>query len=145
SSRGRARTGGTSLVSGADAGTNGKNHRHGNRCRATPLATDSSASRRSSPAGTPDMKRREFLGLTACGMAAGAQLLLPRLNRSLADTAARGNGRFDVVIAGGGVGGVAAALSALRSGLKVAMTEETDWIGGQLTQQGVPPDEHEWI
>jgi len=22
---------------------------------------------------------------------------------------------------------------------------ETDWIGGQLTQQGVPPDEHEWI
>ena len=25
------------------------------------------------------------------------------------------------------------------------MTEETDWIGGQLTQQGVPPDEHVWI
>jgi hypothetical protein len=25
------------------------------------------------------------------------------------------------------------------------MTEETDWIGGQLTQQGVPPDEHQWI
>jgi hypothetical protein len=42
-------------------------------------------------------------------------------------------------------GGVAAALAALSSGLHVAMTEETDWIGGQLTQQGVPPDEHEWI
>ena len=25
------------------------------------------------------------------------------------------------------------------------MTEETDWIGGQLTQQMVPPDEHPWI
>jgi hypothetical protein len=51
----------------------------------------------------------------------------------------------DVIIAGGGVGGCAAALSALRNGLSVIMTEETDWIGGQLTQQGVPPDEHAWI
>jgi hypothetical protein len=25
------------------------------------------------------------------------------------------------------------------------MTEETDWIGGQISQQGVPPDEHRWI
>jgi hypothetical protein len=25
------------------------------------------------------------------------------------------------------------------------MTEPTDWIGGQLTQQAVPPDEHGWI
>jgi hypothetical protein len=25
------------------------------------------------------------------------------------------------------------------------MTEETDWIGGQLTSQAVPPDEHRWI
>jgi hypothetical protein len=25
------------------------------------------------------------------------------------------------------------------------MTEETDWIGGQLTSQAVPPDEHGWI
>ena len=25
------------------------------------------------------------------------------------------------------------------------VTEETDWIGGQLTQQAVPPDEHPWI
>src|SRR5690606_25074026 len=27
----------------------------------------------------------------------------------------------------------------------VILTEETDWIGGQLTSQGVPPDEHQWI
>lgn len=53
--------------------------------------------------------------------------------------------RADVVILGGGTGGVAAALGALRSGSRVLMTEETDWIGGQLTQQAVPPDEHPWI
>ena len=51
----------------------------------------------------------------------------------------------DLVIAGGGLGGCAAALSALRNGLTVILTEETDWIGGQLTSQGVPPDEHQWI
>lgn len=51
----------------------------------------------------------------------------------------------DVVIAGGGLGGCAAAMAALRNGLTVILTEETDWIGGQLTQQGVPPDEHQWI
>jgi hypothetical protein len=27
----------------------------------------------------------------------------------------------------------------------VILTEETDWIGGQLTAQAVPPDEHPWI
>ena len=53
--------------------------------------------------------------------------------------------RADVVIVGGGVGGCAAALAAARGGLRVILTEETDWIGGQLTQQGVPPDEHPWI
>ena len=51
----------------------------------------------------------------------------------------------DLVIAGGGLGGFAAALSALRNGLTVILTEETDWIGGQITSQGVPPDEHQWI
>src|SRR5690606_27772392 len=51
----------------------------------------------------------------------------------------------DVVIIGGGLGGCAAALGALRNGLQVVLTEETDWLGGQITQQGVPPDEHAWI
>ncbi|MCX7603399.1 MAG: FAD-dependent oxidoreductase, partial [Bryobacteraceae bacterium] len=51
----------------------------------------------------------------------------------------------DVAIAGGGVGGCAAALAACRAGLRVVMTEETRWIGGQLTAQAVPPDEHPWI
>lgn len=51
----------------------------------------------------------------------------------------------DLVIIGGGLGGCAAAIAALRNGRHVVMTEETDWIGGQLTSQGVPPDEHRWI
>lgn len=51
----------------------------------------------------------------------------------------------DVVIIGGSTGGVAAALAALRMGRRVILTEETAWIGGQLTSQGVPPDEHPWI
>lgn len=51
----------------------------------------------------------------------------------------------DVVIAGGGLGGFAAAMASLRNNQSVILTEETDWIGGQITQQGVPPDEHMWI
>jgi hypothetical protein len=51
----------------------------------------------------------------------------------------------DILIVGGGLGGVAAALAALRLGRKVTLTEPTDWIGGQLTAQAVPPDEHPWI
>src|SRR5580692_5039967 len=51
----------------------------------------------------------------------------------------------DVVIVGGGLGGCAAALSALRAGRTVVLTEPTDWIGGQLTAQAVPPDEHPWV
>lgn len=51
----------------------------------------------------------------------------------------------DVIIIGGGLGGCTAAMAAARSGARVIMTEETDWIGGQLTSQAVPPDEHRWI
>ncbi len=51
----------------------------------------------------------------------------------------------DIVIIGGGVGGVAAALAACRLDRTVIMTEECAWIGGQLTSQAVPPDEHQWI
>ena len=51
----------------------------------------------------------------------------------------------DVLIVGGGLGGVAAALGALRAGPPVVLTEEFDWLGGQLTSQAVPPDEHSWV
>ncbi|HEY9793109.1 MAG TPA: FAD-dependent oxidoreductase [Candidatus Obscuribacterales bacterium] len=45
--------------------------------------------------------------------------------------------RCDIVIAGGGMGGTAAAIRAAQAGLRVCVTEETDWIGGQLSAQGV--------
>ena len=51
----------------------------------------------------------------------------------------------DILIVGGGLGGVAAALAALRNGRSVIMSEEYDWIGGQFTSQAVPPDEHSWV
>lgn len=51
----------------------------------------------------------------------------------------------DIVIIGASLGGVAAARAAAKAGRRVIMTEETDWIGGQLTSQAVPPDEHRWI
>jgi len=51
----------------------------------------------------------------------------------------------EIAIIGGGTGGYAAALSALDSGRRVILSEESDWLGGQLTSQAVPPDEHPWI
>ncbi|HEV7476464.1 MAG TPA: FAD-dependent oxidoreductase, partial [Burkholderiales bacterium] len=52
----------------------------------------------------------------------------------------------EILIAGGGTGGVAAALAAARSGRRVVLLEETDWLGGQMTAQGVSAlDEHEHI
>ena len=51
----------------------------------------------------------------------------------------------EVVVVGGGLGGCAAALGAVREGATVILTEETDWVGGQLTSQCVPPDEHKYV
>ncbi len=51
----------------------------------------------------------------------------------------------DLAVIGGGLGGVAAALTAARLGRRVVLTERDSWLGGQLTVQGVPPDEHPWI
>ena len=53
--------------------------------------------------------------------------------------------KCDILIVGGGTGGVAAAMMACDLGHTVILTEETDWVGGQLTSQIVPPDEHPWI
>ncbi len=51
----------------------------------------------------------------------------------------------DVLVVGGGLGGVAAAFTVADRGRSVILTEVTDWIGGQLTAQAVPPDENLWI
>lgn len=53
--------------------------------------------------------------------------------------------KFDIAVIGGSLGGVQAAISAAKTGKRVYMCEETDWVGGQLTTQAVPPDEHKWI
>ena len=82
------------------------------------------------------MTRRRFSAVALGGLA------IPLAH---ADARSVGEVESDLVIVGGGLGGCAAALAALRNGLKVVMTEPTDWIGGQLTSQGVPPDEHRWI
>src|SRR5690349_10824610 len=50
-----------------------------------------------------------------------------------------------LLIVGGGTGGTAAALAAARDGTACILTEPTDWVGGQLTSQAVPPDENRWI
>jgi len=54
--------------------------------------------------------------------------------------------RCDILVAGGSLGGCAAALSAARLGKRVILTEETTWLGGQLTSQAVScPDENNYI
>ena len=100
------------------------------------------------------MDRRNFLGRVALGggiLASSSfySCLSPsgskEGNRLVQIDSATGELNADIVIAGAGMGGCAAAMSALKHGLTVVMTEETDWIGGQLTQQIVPVDEHPWI
>jgi len=85
------------------------------------------------------MRRRDFLQMVPAG--AGAMLFSEPLFASSV-TYGPSDRKIDLAVIGGGLGGCAAALAALRNGLSVVMTEETDWIGGQLTAQAVPPDEH---
>jgi hypothetical protein len=83
------------------------------------------------------LNRRQFVVLSSSLAAIGC---------SRAVSARNPEATADVVIVGGSTGGVAAALAACRAGTrKVILTEETAWIGGQLTAQIVPPDEHKWI
>lgn len=92
------------------------------------------------------LHRRSFLELS--GLAAAAAWYPSLLSRYAAASnpiSVQREYRADVVIVGGGLGGCAAAIAALKSGKRVIMTEPTDWLGGQLTQQAVPPDEHSWI
>jgi FAD dependent oxidoreductase len=43
----------------------------------------------------------------------------------------------DIMIAGGGLSGTATAYEGLLAGKQVCMTEITDWVGGQISAQGV--------
>jgi len=44
----------------------------------------------------------------------------------------------DVLVVGGGLVGIAAAIAACQQGRQVVLTEQTDWVGGQLTAQAPP-------
>lgn len=101
------------------------------------------------PISAPSVSRRRFLQSVA---AASTVAALPPLARAQAaspsSTRASGGGtkelKTDVLIIGASLGGVSAALAAARMGQNVILTEETDWIGGQATTQGIPLDEHPW-
>ena len=93
------------------------------------------------------LSRRSFLqsagALSALAAVGGASAQ----SQSRTASASAGPGRelkTDVLIIGGSLGGVSAALAAARMGQNVILTEETDWIGGQATTQGIPLDEHPW-
>jgi len=91
------------------------------------------------------MSRRRFI--KQCGILGAGTISSLSWNASLASvlTVPSDELKCDIVIIGGGFGACAAALAACRNGSSVIMTEPTDWIGGQVSQQAVPPDEHQWI
>ena len=81
----------------------------------------------------------DVMRVPASGAASVAVLPVPRLETA-PDVAC------EILIVGGGTGAVAAALAAARAGRHVVLLEETDWLGGQLSAQGVSAlDEHEHI
>ncbi len=84
------------------------------------------------------MNRRTFLTVASLAPLAGQSSVF-------AGPPPAAERQADLVIIGGSTGGCAAALAAARAGLRIILTEETDWLGGQLTSQAVPPDEHPWI
>ena len=83
------------------------------------------------------MERKNFVKLLAGG--SGAIISVPpadlRFFIKKYPEPEEGSSDFgaDLIIAGDGLGGCAAALSALRNNLKVIMTEETDWLDGQVS------------
>ena len=81
------------------------------------------------------MHRRSFLQTAVTGVAASGFAATTR-SKELST---------ELAVIGAGTGGCAAALAALREGRRVVMSEECRWIGGQLTSQLVPPDEHPWM
>ena len=98
----------------------------------------------------PVLRRRSFLKTLSLAVPVAASRPALAFGQTQANSTTPGDARkrrgnelaADLVIIGGGLGGCAAALAAARNGLRVIMTEETDWIGGQLTAQAVPPDEN---
>jgi glycine/D-amino acid oxidase-like deaminating enzyme len=107
------------------------------------IAESSSIARRYSGRGA-SVNRRAFIQQLGLGAFVSKALDGDLLSRAITGPSSAAM-KADVLIIGGGTGGCTAALAAARNGLHVILTEETDWIGGQLTAQGVPPEEHPWI
>lgn len=53
--------------------------------------------------------------------------------------------KVQLLIVGDSLGGVLAAHTAQSLGLQTLLITQHDWVGGQLTSQAVPPDEHRLI
>ena len=52
--------------------------------------------------------------------------------------------RYDLIVVGGGLTGVAAAVSAAREGLKTLLVERTGWLGGAMSNSLVYPFMEWW-
>ncbi|MEG1642408.1 MAG: FAD-dependent oxidoreductase [Synergistaceae bacterium] len=52
-------------------------------------------------------------------------------------TYAENSNKYDVIVVGGSISGCSAAIQASRMGAKVAIVEESDWLGGQMTGAAV--------
>ncbi|NUL82135.1 MAG: FAD-dependent oxidoreductase [Armatimonadetes bacterium] len=53
--------------------------------------------------------------------------------------------KTQILIVGGSLGGVSAAIAAAEMGVETVLAADGNWLGGQLTSQAVPPDENQWI
>lgn len=56
---------------------------------------------------------------------------------SEADIGILDNPNYEVIVVGGGTGGVAAGIQSARLGAKTLIIEETDWLGGMYTTAGI--------
>ncbi|MBC8103309.1 MAG: FAD-dependent oxidoreductase [Cytophagales bacterium] len=84
--------------------------------------------------------------LSSPNAAVAAVLDIENLRAVVPDEAPASHQACDVLVVGGGIGGVAAAEALIRQGLRVILTEPTHSIGGQFTTQLVPvPDESHHI
>jgi FAD dependent oxidoreductase len=52
---------------------------------------------------------------------------------------------LDVLVVGASLGGVIAAWRSAQAGLRTGLVAEYPWLGGQMSAQAVPPDEHRWV
>ena len=77
-----------------------------------------------------DWKRREFLRTLMGAMAAGS---LDWSSLPVASAAVRGDGQYDAVIIGAGLGGLSCAAAFARQGFKVVVLEQQDKAGGYAT------------